>query len=83
MSARKLWKVISISKKGSRISKSLTYGDAFEKFTKYRAELQEGDRLYMIQILEIAVGRETLSVDHEEIDVGAASGWLQAAGVGG
>jgi hypothetical protein len=66
MSNRKLWKIISISNtKGSRISKSMSYGDAAAKFQTYRSELAEGDKLYMIQVLDIAVGRAALAVGYE------------------
>lgn len=58
MSDKKLWKIISITKdSGSRISKSMTYGDCYDRFLKYKKANKTGDTLYMIQVLEVAVGR--------------------------
>ena len=80
MSERKLWKVISISKtKGSRISKSLTYGDALARYTAFRKDLADGDTLYMIQVLEVACGRASIPVGVEEIEITEAVGFAGAA----
>lgn len=86
MSDRKLWKVISIGgEHGSRISRSMSYGDCIARYTEYRKNLKEGDVLYMIQVLEVAVGQATIPLSgFEEIDITGDPDWLrQQAGVGG
>lgn len=81
MTDKPLWKVISLSKRnGSRISKSLPYNAALRQFHEFRKEIMnddlrcfDQDKLYMVQVLEVHVGRAPESVSTmEEIEITAS-----------
>ena len=71
------WKIVRFSRsRGNKFSRSMSYGAALDRFLEERKHLTKGEHVYMIQVIDHAVGTVKAMdltadmVDDGEIEIG-------------